>query len=518
MNEKTQVVFTNLPPVQSEKNKKNLSRDSRLGLEHVGLLYLQEILRTSGIGSDVLDFAFDSYHQNHEEEQDYVPLILNGNPSIVGFSPYVSSIAETLEASRKIKEQSPKTKIILGGSHASHTAEDILSDNPFIDAIFLGEAFGTIVPGVGALLEEKTPDIREGIVFRRGERIVNTEWPTRTDLDSLPVPKREEEMYLGNKTASMMFSVGCPAACSFCSAEGLRDHSWRTHSPQNLFQEIKYLRETFKVDTIETHSDDAFGPTSEAIDRYTQLARMLIPLQINWRTTLRATDLKEGGKLDDISFWKLLKESGLERAYLGFEAGTDERLKKLRKPATTEINKRAFNFLREQGIAVQYGFIMFFPDSTTEELRQNQDFLYSIGNHSYSRASSSLMVLPGSRYFDEFKKDGKLQKPYYLPQRYSFEDSGIEQICRDLQEFDHEQRGVDSLCLDLDYASVNGRKSVTHFGLPLRVDTEFMKERTFDLHTALMKVLEKPERAGQVLGDFNSVSQIKYGKYLKENG
>ena len=64
--------------------------------------------------------------------------------------------------------------------------------------------------------------------------------------------------------------------------------------------------------------------------------------------------------------------------YIGFEAGTNERLRKIHKPATVDHNLRAFRLLTEQGIAVQYGFIMFFPDSTVKETEENLKKIESI--------------------------------------------------------------------------------------------------------------------------------------------
>ncbi|MBU0466919.1 MAG: radical SAM protein [Nanoarchaeota archaeon] len=425
----------------------------------------------------------------------------------------------SFNVAREIKKRSPKTKIILGGSHASHTAREILEDQQSIDAIFLGESFGTIVPGTRALLADSPLEEVQGVMFRHNKKIIDNGWGPKVPLNQLPTPERSRDLHKLTKTASIMPAVGCIAACSYCSSEALRDHSWRTRSPENIAEEIEGLKREFDISTIETHCDDAFGPARQAISTYTSLAQRLISdnLGVRWRSVLRATDFGENGKLVDEDFWKLLGKSGLERLYMGFEGGTDERLRNLRKPASVDHNSRAFKFLTNLGIAVQYGFIMFFPDSTLEEIGQNNDFLYDLRNTSFCNHSSSLILLPGSEYFKKYNLEGKLTRPFYGPQPYVFSNSQVADVHEGYTRFTTEQQLIDMLCNDLRYAITKGCARTIHQDRGLNVREEFLEERAKDLHRIGREAISRPSEASGSLSEFNQYWQTKFGDYIKEN-
>ena len=499
--------------------EKGINPDSAMGFEHVGLLYLKTLLEDEGIDTTSHDFSFDAFHGRRKSPNACVEEILRNGPSVVGFSPYFTSITDTLCAAEKVKKKSPRTKVVLGGSHASHNANEILEDNPFIDAIFLGEAFGTIGPGIEALVGDKELGDLQGIAFRNGGKIINTGWGEKVDLDLLPIPRRSKDLYELTKTASIMPAVGCPAACTFCSAEALRDRSWRSRSSESIAEEIRYLEREFGISTIETHCDDSFGPANQAIPNYGGLAQKLISdnCNVRWRSVLRTTDFGERGKLLNKDFWRLLHESGLERVFIGFEGGTDKRLRKLRKPSTVENNKRAFEFLTNSGIAVQYGFIMFFPDSTLEEVRQNHDFLYGLGQTSFCNYGSSLIILPGSEYFRRYKEEGKLRRPYYGSQPYEFSDQGVGKICRAYGGFVRDQQPLDALCNDLGFARTRGCSEIVCQGAALKIRKEFLEERAKHLYLTGTRVLDNPEKASEILGEFNQKWRERYQLYLKQN-
>ena len=71
----------------------------------------------------------------------------------------------------------------------------------------------------------------------------------------------------------------------------------------------------------------------------------------------------------------LLVEAGLKDVFLGVESGSQRSLNKFRKFTTVEDNKKAINILRRYGIEPNYGFIMFEPDSTLADVRENYEFL-----------------------------------------------------------------------------------------------------------------------------------------------
>jgi len=498
MNEK--VVLVCLP--NSSSDMRRVKMDDRLGVEHLGLLYLHSLIEEMNIPVTTCDFNFLKYNGRETDLDKQLNLILQENPAIVGFSPYLSSIESTLFLAKQIKTSSPDTKIILGGSHASHTATELIENNHFIDAIFAGESFYSIKPGVESLLHNPNNlENVKGVVFKKEGKIINNGFGQIADLDSLPLPYRPKEFYGLTKTASIMFSLGCIGKCTFCPT-GSSSFSPRMRSIESIIHETENLSNKFWITTIETHSDDSFGSSNFAHKYYSSFANELMKrnLKVNWRSVLRATDFVDEKLLDE-NFWKELTLSGLEGVFIGFEAGTNERLKKLRKPSIVEINKRAYDFLTSQSINVNYGFIMFFPDSIKEELVENIRFLRSIKCDSFSNYAQKLWLTPGSKIFEDYKRESKLKKPFYLPQQYSFSDGDITKIQTAYSLFTGSQTEIDSFCLDIKYKSSNRNCS-------------FLKDRAKDLYYTGMDAVSNPDSAIEILEEFDSRWSKRYKEIL----
>jgi radical SAM superfamily enzyme YgiQ (UPF0313 family) len=282
---------------------KGVNKDSKLGMEHLGLLYLQSLLTEKGITTKNYDFNFEGYHGKGRTLDEQINLILQENPSVVGFSPYFTSIENTLQIAEMIKRSLSETKIIFGGLHASHTATELLEDNQFIDAIFLGESFGTIEKIVNEGLRAENIGNIQGLAYRKDGKVINNGFGKLVDLNSLSSPYRSKEFYNKTKTASIMFSQGCIGKCTFCPT-GSSNSRARIRSIESVVGEIEGLVEKFGIDTIEAHSDDSFGLAEDALDYYSSFAKELIDrdFNINWRAVLRASDFGNG-RLSNEDFW-----------------------------------------------------------------------------------------------------------------------------------------------------------------------------------------------------------------------
>ncbi|MBU0761196.1 MAG: hypothetical protein KJ600_03565 [Nanoarchaeota archaeon] len=79
----------------SSSENKGINSDSALGVEHVGLRYLETLLGHEDIGAKTHDFSFDAFHGKRRTLAGYTDEILRDGPSIVGLSPYFTSVIDT---------------------------------------------------------------------------------------------------------------------------------------------------------------------------------------------------------------------------------------------------------------------------------------------------------------------------------------------------------------------------------------------------------------------------------------
>jgi hypothetical protein len=113
-----------------------------------------------------------------------------------------------------------------------------------------------------------------------------------------------------------------------------------------------------------------FGPGRSAQERALVLASMLkaaLP-SVAFGLECRANDVHK----DTMA---ALRAAGLRDVFLGVESGCDKTLERLQKHLRPKANVRAIKILRDLDVHVSYGFIMFDPDSTLQEVRESFNFL-----------------------------------------------------------------------------------------------------------------------------------------------
>lgn len=138
--------------------------------------------------------------------------ILAEKPDTVAFSCYIWNIEYVLKLSELLKKARPECRILLGGPEVSYTSEEILTDNPFIDCIMLGEGediFSEVIKGSTTV---------SGIAYRENDTItINGSYHTVKNLDSIKSPYTDEMLAAAEgKIIYYESSRGCPFSCSYC--------------------------------------------------------------------------------------------------------------------------------------------------------------------------------------------------------------------------------------------------------------------------------------------------------------
>ena len=140
-----------------------------------------------------------------------------------------------------------------------------------VDIIVRGE-------GEETLLEvAKQPELQniseiKGITFRKDNQIIQTPIrPFIQNLDALPC--RHTSRFRSKNTEStemnllpVISSRGCPFQCSFCVASEMFGRTFRARSPNNVLDEIEWLRDEYGAEGIPFQDDTLTFDKKRALD------------------------------------------------------------------------------------------------------------------------------------------------------------------------------------------------------------------------------------------------------------
>jgi len=298
-------------------------------------------------------------------------------PDIVGLTATTPAIYDAYEAARIAKELNPETLVIIGGPHATFTAEEILTECKHVDLVVMGEGEQTF----SEILEryEKGGGFADvlGIAYRSEDGVVkvNPPRPLIRNLDDVPIPAydllpMDKYEVNGVSYAAIMTSRGCPYNCVFCSSSLQFGRKWRAHSPERVLEELRILREKFKVREIE-FLDDTFTLNQK---RAIELSRKIIEekLDISWSASSRVnTFSREVGEA--------MHRAGAHTVYFGIESGSESTLRFIGKGITKQQSIDAVKAAKSVGLNALGSFVIGFPYETEEDIKKTIRFANKVG-------------------------------------------------------------------------------------------------------------------------------------------
>ena len=195
---------------------------------------------------------------------------------------------------------------------------------------------------------------------------------------------------------NLQTSRGCPGTCTFCATPGL-PAPYRTWQPRDLrlvAEEIAH--ETARLGRaglppVFNFVDDDFGPLS----RVEELARELRQqgLCISFALEMRVASLMgQHGLADRL---RALHDAGLTRVFVGIESLNPQTLKAWHKPYDVGRLEETVVSIREAGISLQSGYIMWHRNQTVEGALAEAEELRRLGLYTHQAAVSRLIVFDG---------------------------------------------------------------------------------------------------------------------------
>ena len=260
-----------------------------------------------------------------------------------------------------IRQELPKSKIILGGPEPPFYSEEFLDAGA--DIVVEGEGEVTMKELCEELsIEDYDLKKVKGIIFKNGTGLI-TKTPPRekiNNIDELPMPDRESvelNLYLnawkkthGYSSVSVNTMRGCPYTCRWCS-HSVYGTSYRRRSPEKTVEEISSIIEKYNSDML-WFVDDVFTISHKWLNKVNQLLK-------EQNIKIKFECISRSDRLDEETL-KTLKEMGCFRLWIGAESGSQKVLdlmdRRVDAAKTREIIKLTRNYGIEAGTFIMLGY------------------------------------------------------------------------------------------------------------------------------------------------------------------
>jgi anaerobic magnesium-protoporphyrin IX monomethyl ester cyclase len=393
-------------------------------LENLGLRSIISYLYSRNIKADLLPFR-------PGQNQYILRILKRTNPKIVGFSLiFQYTLNEFNVLIKYLRKHSVKSHFTAGGHFPSVEPEKTFELVPDLDSIVRFEGELTIEDLYNNLSNKDRWKEIAGIAFKSiSGVIINKNRPLIKDLDKIPLLKRDThfQCITGINLASMLSSRGCLNNCSFCSIRLFYGSAGgplrRTRSPQLVIKEMSDLFVNSKVRYF-LFQDDDFANRSTSQKRWIstfldEIEKQNLNNKIHWKISCRVDDI------DKTTFLRM-KNHGLSFVYLGIESGNEKGLKTLNKGVTVDQNLTAINILKELGVGIFIGFMLFDPSTTCQTLAENLQFMKVIGADGYFPLDFCKMLpYAGTLIEKDLKQSNRLTGTMVAPD-YNFTDPKID--------------------------------------------------------------------------------------------
>jgi radical SAM superfamily enzyme YgiQ (UPF0313 family) len=303
-------------------------------------------------------------------------------PKMIMISVTNATIFDDIKTANHIKELCG-AHIVLKGAIFFDPDKELLSllDLSFVDYLIRGEA-ETCIVGIAdyALRYKGNINSVNNILYKdRSGHFVSTKFYCWVDaLDSIPFPARRymnNHIYVRPDTQAPMATIqtsrGCSASCVYCLSPKISGKKVRLRSTKNVMSEIEECYYNFGIKNFFFKADTFTMNPEWAKELCTLIIGSSLHNKIEFTANSRTNPLS-------FDVLKAMKEAGCFSIAFGFESGSDETLKRIRKGSDIAHNIQAAKWAHELNLKM-YGFFMAgFPWETREHLEQTRKHIFDI--------------------------------------------------------------------------------------------------------------------------------------------
>jgi len=361
-------------------------------LLNMGLLSISTYLNVQGIDAYIIDL-----NASENPSRDLEKYIVQHNPEYVGISNQsCHSYLSTKEYAKIIKEVSRKTKVAVGGLHASGIPAELLNESDDVDYVFVGEgelALVDLIQGTDSsgFVKKRVSD--NGFIIS-GHKYPEINLLPRLDYTQYPdyqefVPYVEE-------------SRGCVSKCDYCISPSIYK-AIRSKDPPIIIEDIRLLHELYGDEDFHFFLEaNNFGVNHRKTE---ELAESLAGANHSWRTESRVDTFP-------IHILHKLIDGGLRVLDVGLESGSPEMLQRMHKTNDPSGYLKAGLRLAEEvarsGDCLLKLNIMLYYGETLSTVQETWEYLRKISSITpLAIGIGPVRMDPGSKNYEQFVNTGK---------------------------------------------------------------------------------------------------------------
>jgi len=338
--------------------------------------------------------------------------IENYGPDWVVLDTSFPSLNNDIDFAGLLKASMPSVKVVAVGAPASQFAERMLVSG-HIDAVARWE-FDFVLQDMFRNLRAGKPwRYVAGMSYCDGDRIVHN--PARPfsrseELDAAPFVSRVYKRHLRARDYMLNYSHslhpevqiftarGCPNRCTFCSwPQTLTGRLYRARSVRNVLAEFAWIEKHYPEIRQVFIEDDTFTLHQHRVLEFCRLYREM-GLRIPWGAQGRATL--------GIEALEAMREANCLMIDVGYESGSDDILRRVRKGITVQGIKGFAKRAREAGMSVHGNWIIGLPGETRETIEATKRLIRETKADAITVAV--VTPFPGTVLYQELQAGGYL--------------------------------------------------------------------------------------------------------------
>jgi len=374
-----------------------------------GLDYPKWLAYATGVLEETFEVRLVDAPARKLNKEDVIKDVKKFKPDLIVVDSNFSSLSNDINVTKSLKEYTGATTVLVGPP-ASQFPEQILK-NEGVDVVAKFEYDFTLREIAEAI--EKGNGFKEikGISYKENGKIVhnpNREFTTSEDLNNMPFVSKVYKKHLNIRDYFLSQSLypevqifagrGCPHKCTFCSwPVTLMGRKYRARSAENIADEFEWIKENLPEVKEIFIEDDTFTINKKLVRQFCEEIKKR-KIDITWSCNARA-DL-------DYETMKKMKEAGCRLLIVGYESGSDEILKNIKKGITTKKAREFTKNTKKTGLLIHADFIIGLPGETHETARETLEFIKEIKPDILQMAVAT--PIPGTEFYEYVKKNGYL--------------------------------------------------------------------------------------------------------------
>lgn len=327
------------------------------------------------VGEEICNFVpVDITRYNLQKEKvnlkgEFLKVLKEFKPDVICASVLSAELHVAISLSRLAKSYDANIFTIIGGQHCYADPYSAINEEA-VDSVCIGEAEYALIELFDKLESGVPYQNTKNFWFKKNNKIIKNPLGNYVKpLDDLPFldysiydERQLLRIYFGNVYRSGDYTItrGCPGTCTYCLNKTINDlygdKTLRRYSVDRVIDELKYLKETYKLEMFRFQDATFLAIPQSYIEELSKKYSKHIGLPIIVDASPETvTDAKA----------RTLKEMNCVSISIGVETGNEEyRINSLRKNVTNKQIIKAFDYLNKYGIRTVAFNMIGFPFET----------------------------------------------------------------------------------------------------------------------------------------------------------